>query len=161
MVDAPSPEIPPDPEEAKPEGRAPEADEPQEGCSCCSSCEDAQEEKEGAAEPAREQSFSDILDHLSSAANIAASLGEEKVQKVFSEVQEQVGKVSKKGQEAARKARQRMAGKSEDVEHRVGELVAAALSKLRVATKDDIERLEGLVREVRDEVGQLGRRESG
>lgn len=118
----------------------------------------SQNEAAGTGEQAAEQSFSAIFEHLTKAANIAAALGEEKAQKLFAEMQGHVSKASQKGQQAARKAKEQVADKAAEVEDRLAQLVASTLARVRVATRDDIERLEKLIREVRDEVGAQNRR---
>ncbi len=96
-----------------------------------------------------ENSFKSIFGHLSQAANIAASMGEESVTKLFGEVQEQVKRMSDKGHEVAQAAKDKASGHRASVEAQVEEIVESTLSSLKVATKDDIERLERLINELK------------
>jgi len=96
-------------------------------------------------------SFKDIYSHLTQAANIAASMGEERVTKIFGDVQDQLNKISQKGHKVAQAARDRVSTSKESVEDRVEEVVHATLDSLKVATRDDIERLENLIRELKKE----------
>ncbi|MDP6113193.1 MAG: phasin family protein [Planctomycetota bacterium] len=126
---------------------------------------DEAEEKDNEAEPTREEaaetehqceeeeskSFKDIFGHLTQAANIAASMGEERVTRIFGDVQEQLKKISQKGQEVAQAARERVNTGKSSVEERVEDVVHSTLDSLKVATRDDIERLESLIRELKKE----------
>jgi BMFP domain-containing protein YqiC len=97
------------------------------------------------------KSFKDIFSHLTQAANIAASMGEERVTRIVGDVQDQLKKISQKGHKVAQAARDRVSTSKESVEDRVEEVVHATLDSLKVATRDDIERLENLIRELKKE----------
>lgn len=96
-------------------------------------------------------SFKDIFSHLTQAANIAASMGEERVTRIFGDVQEQLKKISERSHKVAQAARDRVSTGKSKVEDRVEEVVHSTLDSLKVATKDDIERLENLIRELKEE----------
>jgi len=118
--------------------------------------ENSAQNNEQADENSHEKTLSDILHHVSEAASIASALGEEKIGKIFGDVGQKFEKVSSKGQQAAQKAKERMSGQKASMEEKLGELVDAALARLRVATKDDIERLEKLILDLKQDLQAPG-----
>lgn len=123
--------------------------------------QDSAPNNEQADEDSHEKTLSDILHHVSEAASIASALGEEKIGKVFGDMGQTFEKVSNKGQQAAQKAKERMSGQKASMEEKLGELVDAALARLRVATKDDIERLEKLILDLRQDLQAQSKAETG
>jgi len=126
-------------------------DEPEEKDNEAETPEEGAAENDNQAEEEESKSFKDIFSHLTQAANIAASMGEERVTRIFGDVQEQLRKISHKGHEVAQAARERVNTGKASVEDRVEDVVHSALDSLKVATREDIERLENLIRELKEE----------
>jgi hypothetical protein len=108
---------------------------------------DSTAEGRSASEP-RKESLSDVLRHLTEAARVAASLGEDKLHGLIADVKDQGAKVAQKGEEMAKRAKQGVARQRDAIEERTIEAIAATLARANVATKDDIARLERQIEEL-------------
>ncbi|MBI2192650.1 MAG: hypothetical protein HYU36_11765 [Planctomycetes bacterium] len=97
----------------------------------------------------KKESFADVLEHLSKAAAIAAVLGEEKFNQLVSDLREQGEKISQKSEQIGQKAKERVERQKKSFEDWLGDRLAAAMARQQVATKEDIERLEKLIQEMR------------